>query len=225
MRPAQVARVDRRRGRILRDAPDRLARRPARRIGRHRRRIGRRIRLDRHRDDVLPDLDPVAGLQLVRLVQPEFGIVDEGAVPRDVLQPVIAILEPDLAVLARYKPGRIGQRPVEILVAADIDAAPWRHGATERTAVGKRRVVLDLQVQRHSVRFQVAGRPCRTDSLRPSYCKPPAAAWGSNIRLQIAKHSSMRRVRSAIGARATAISTAARTAFAHMCGGTAGPCA
>src|SRR6185369_4931091 len=101
-------------------------------------------------DDVVADLDPVAVAQPVRLADPPRVLVDESAVGRDVAQPVAAVLVADLAMLARDHAIGIGQDPVEVLVAADIEAALAADLEAHRPAVRQGGDVLDRQTQRHS---------------------------------------------------------------------------
>lgn len=71
-------------------------------------------------------------------------VVDGRTVGGDVMQPVAAVAEVNFAVLARDEPFGIGQRPVEIRVAANIDAATINLDE-DRPAVRQRVNVFDSQ--------------------------------------------------------------------------------
>ena len=70
----------------------------------------------------MPDAKPVAIAKPVRRVHPMVGPVQEGAVGGNVVQPVPAVLIADLAMLAGNVAGRVGQGPIEMRVAPDVDA-------------------------------------------------------------------------------------------------------
>jgi hypothetical protein len=52
-----------------------------------------------------------------------LSAIDEGAIGRDVVNPVSAVAIANLAVLARDASARVGQRPVEVRIAAEIEAS------------------------------------------------------------------------------------------------------
>src|SRR5688572_17190316 len=103
----------------------------------------------------MSDLQPVAALQPVRAFHARAGIVQEGAVARDVVEPVAALLVADFAVSARDDAIGIRQAPVEMLLAADLEAAPARL-VTHRAAVGQLVEILDPESDRHSLLVVVA---------------------------------------------------------------------
>jgi hypothetical protein len=67
---------------------------------------------------------PVAMLQPVRLGQASGLPVDRRAVGGNVVQPVPAISEMNLAMLARDESFRIGKRPIQKRITPDINATP-----------------------------------------------------------------------------------------------------
>jgi hypothetical protein len=81
---------------------------------------------DRHIDDVVADRQALAVLQPVGALHPLRGAVDEDAVGRNVVEPVAIVLVADFAMAAGNVAARIGQRPVEMLFASDLEAAVAR---------------------------------------------------------------------------------------------------
>src|SRR6188768_3213293 len=97
----------------------------------------------------------------------------------------------------------IGQHPVEILVAPDIEAALARNGNADRAPVGQGGHILDRQTQRHGPEAPAGGRvpPVLRSSYEVSPC--PCAR-----RLQMSTQAGSCAARSRIGRRASEISTA-----------------
>ena len=102
-----------------------------------------------HPDDVVADLDAVTILQPMRICQAPRVLVDECTVGGSIAQPVSAVLIADLAMLAGDDAAGIGQHPVEILVASDIEAALARNGNADRASVRQAGHILDRKTQRH----------------------------------------------------------------------------
>ena len=65
------------------------------------------------------------------------------------MQPITAVAEADFAMLARNMPARVGQRPVEMRIAPDIEAASLDFNA-QRPPVGQSIQVFDCQTKRHT---------------------------------------------------------------------------
>ena len=100
------------------------------------RRQGFRVRVvQTDADNVVADVDTVAVAQSVRLVQAPVTAVDERAVARKIVKPEAAVVVADLAVLSRDHPIRVRQRPIEVLIAADINATPAGDPDRRRSAV------------------------------------------------------------------------------------------
>src|SRR5699024_9775443 len=99
------------------------------------------------------DMDPVAIHQPVRLRQAARTPVKSRPVGRDIMQPVTAIPVADLAMLARYESLRIRQCPVEIGVAANIEAAPVNL-ETDRAAIRQRIDIIKAKAERHVTHSQ-----------------------------------------------------------------------
>lgn len=89
-------------------------------LGRRSRCCGHATQLDC--DDVGADVDPVAVLETVGFGYPPRHPVDGRSIGRNVVQPVPAIAEMNLAVLSGNESLGIGQRPVQIGISPDIDA-------------------------------------------------------------------------------------------------------
>jgi len=113
---------------------------------------GSLVTVERHRHDVLADRQPVAIAQPVRRLQPAVAPIEKSAVGRDVVEPVSAVAVTHLAMLGRDVARRIGQGPIKVLIAADIDPALAGHGHAERPAVRQAGFVLDGQRKSHSTR-------------------------------------------------------------------------
>jgi hypothetical protein len=65
------------------------------------------------------------------------------------MEPVGVVVPPDLAMFAGNGPGRIGEGPIEILVATDIDAALALNRYAQRPAIWQARFVFDFERQGH----------------------------------------------------------------------------
>ena len=70
------------------------------------------VAIERDRDDVVTDGEPVAVAKPVRRTHPMVGTVQEDAVGGNVVQPVAAVMPAYLAVLAGNKAARVRQGPV-----------------------------------------------------------------------------------------------------------------
>ena len=121
-RPPQFR--DRSAGRLVVAVPDLLVRRataggPAPAGGAAAPALG----VQRRDDDVLADGEAVAIAQAVRRLHAVVATIEEGAVGRDVVQPVAAIVTTDFDMLAGNEPGRVRQRPIQVGIAADVDTA------------------------------------------------------------------------------------------------------
>src|SRR5439155_20885039 len=99
--------------------------------------------VDRNRNDIAADQQPVTMGQPVRSGHALAGAVDEGPVARDVVKPEGARLVAHLAMPGRDELVRIGERPVAIL-AADLEAAIAR-GVVRRVALGQPVDLADLE--------------------------------------------------------------------------------
>src|SRR5947207_2335532 len=97
----------------------------------------------------MADGETVAVAQPVWRLHAMVAAVEEGAVGGDVVQPVAAVFVADFGVLAGNEAGRIGQRPIEVGVAADIDVPPPGDRNAEGPAVGQAGLVFDLEIERH----------------------------------------------------------------------------
>ena len=144
-RPQQFG-VDRRR-RVVRAGPKLVIR--YRLLGRRFGAAGSLFTVERHCDDVLADRQPVAMAQPMRRLEPAVASIEKRAIGRDVIEPVAAVAVAHLAVLAGDVARRVGQGPIEVLIAADIDHALAGHGHAERAAVRQAGFVLDGQRQPH----------------------------------------------------------------------------
>ena len=140
-----MPRMDRRRG-LVRD-PELAAI-----VGARRRLLPAGLRLvavDRYRDDVLADLQPVAVAQPVRALHALVAAVDERAVAGHVVQPVRPLAIADLAVLAGDESARVGQRPIEVGIAPDIDPAATAQLVGKRSPVRQPGFVFYCENKRH----------------------------------------------------------------------------
>jgi hypothetical protein len=138
----QVLPVDRRSG-VTAVVPKIVVSRRLQLAGRRHALITRRA-FDGHSHHVVADDQPIAIPQPVRAFEAAFLAIEERAVGRDVVQHVAAVLITDLAVLARDGAAGIGQGPIEMPVAADIDAAHALDRNAQRTAVREACLVFDL---------------------------------------------------------------------------------
>ena len=93
-------------------------------------------RLYRDRDHVFANVELVAVDQLVGALDPLRVVVDEGAIGRDVIEPVSAVEKPDFAMLARDEPAWVGQSPIEMLITAKVQP-PLVHLDEQRSAIGE----------------------------------------------------------------------------------------
>ena len=97
----------RRRGRRARPPPRAASQTSAwrGRGGRRRATARRLLSLDRDRDDIGADVQPVAVAQEIGRVEAVGRAIDERAIGRNVVQPISAIAKADLAMLARRRSG------------------------------------------------------------------------------------------------------------------------
>ncbi|MCW2325295.1 hypothetical protein M2229_005978 [Bradyrhizobium japonicum] len=77
--------------------------------------------LQRNSDDVVADREPVTVAQAVRPPHALVGTIEEGAVGRNVVQPIATVAKVHLAMFSGNRPRRIRQRPVKVTVPANID--------------------------------------------------------------------------------------------------------
>ena len=78
---------------------------------------------------------------------PVVSAVQEGSVGGYVVQPVGAVAVVNLAMLSGDEAGGIGQRPVEVLIAPDIDRPLAGDGELNRPAVRQVGVVFDKEAK------------------------------------------------------------------------------
>ena len=142
-------RIDRRRRR-LRGAPEIII---GRRRRRRRDRSGlerRRVALHMHDDHIFADIEAVAVAQPIGRLDARFGMIDESPVHRDVGEIIAAVARGDLAMAPRDEMVFVRQAPVEMLIAADVDAAAALRDIGQRAAVRPPAEILDGQCQAHS---------------------------------------------------------------------------
>jgi hypothetical protein len=83
----------------------------------------------------MPHREAVAAAEPVRGVHPMIGAVQKGAVGGHVVQPIAPVLVANLAMLAGNVPGRVRERPIEMRVAPDVDAALAGNAKADRPTV------------------------------------------------------------------------------------------
>src|SRR5713226_8599641 len=89
----------------------------------------------------------------MRRLQAAIGAVEKRAVGRDVVQPIGAVVPPYFAVLSGYQPAGVGESPVEILIATDVDAALALDRYAERPAIRQAGLVFYRERQCHGRLF------------------------------------------------------------------------
>ena len=116
-------------------------------------------------DDVVADFDPVAVAQPVRRLQPAVAAVQDRcrSSRRRAASRRHRGSEPRNACPRSVRVGS-GQRPVEVLVAADVEPALARDGDAQRAAVRKAGFVLDREAQAPSPLVS-RSRPRRSTGL------------------------------------------------------------
>ena len=84
------------------------------------------------------------------------------------MEPVPAILIPNLTVLAGNKPAGVRQCPVKVLIAANVDGSLARNCKRNRTAIRQASFVFNLQTKSHGT----FSRSRRRRLPQPSGCHP-----------------------------------------------------
>jgi hypothetical protein len=121
----------------------------------------------------MADFETIAVAQAIGRLHPVLRAVDKCAVGGDVMQPIGAIAKAHLAMAPRNGAARVGQRPVEMLVATNVDASGARDPDAERAAVGQPRLVLNGQDEGHASQLRSPPAALEQDRkesipLRPS---------------------------------------------------------
>src|SRR5664279_6282694 len=78
-----------------------------------------------------------------------FSSIQEGAIGRDVMEPVGAIVPPNFAMPSGNETARVRQRPIQIGIAPNVQTALALDRDAERPAVGQAGLIFDMQRQRH----------------------------------------------------------------------------
>ena len=107
--------------------------------------------IDRDRNNVMPDRKPIAVTKPMRCAHPMVGTVQEGAVGGYVVQPVTSVLVANFAMLAGNVAGRIGQGPIEMCSAPDVDAALATNATTDWPTIRQGGLVDQLKNKFHGV--------------------------------------------------------------------------